>query len=631
MSAGKVYSAVYSGVQVYEMMIHGIATMVRGEDSYLNATQILKVAGFEKTRRSKILEREVLTGEHEKVQGGYGKYQGTWIPFEKGKELAEKYEVLDRMMPLLNFDPSQLSSSEEIPTKEEAQLQAKKETIRASISPTMAPLLLPPPPSSSTTTTTNNKRKQSSSVQNRKKMRLMGVSPEPVMIDDPFYEHHRSLLMNLFLSDDPNATPSLSALLTQDMNIDLVIDEQGHTALHWAAALGRLHIVSLLIEHGANVCRVNYKGETPLMRAAMITCCYENKNFAEIVEIMADAIPVTDQRGRTVLHHITLTAAVEGYTDAAIYYMKRLFKGVPKKSILKNILNIRDTHYYESALAIALRVECQDIVDILIKHGALDPLMTGIDEDEEVDFEPIEYESNPKGKDIMNCKLHDYSMEHIRELNSRNVALQYMMDKLEEDYKDKLKKRDAEAYELKKEISMIKYELREAHRRLELPVSMQLAEARKKIHQLEDKVAYDENTIGDLRIEQQENIDATDDPSDKSSKERKLEKKLKALQNQVESGNKTIEKLQAELAAEKARANEKEMEYRRLIAASCGLPIERVDKLIKPLTLAIESDPPDLDMARVIGFMDKLRRQGSSSNSNANSPRDPNSTTTTPV
>lgn len=206
-----------------------------------------------------------------------------------------------------------------------------------------------------------------------------------------------------------------------------------------------------------------------------------------------------------------------------------------------------------------------------------------------------------------------------------------MIDKLEEDYKEKLKKRDSEAHELKKEISMIKYELREAHRRLELPVSMQLAEARKKIHQLEDKVAYDETTIGDLRIEQQETIDATDDPTDKSTKERKLEKKLKTLQNQVELGSKTIEKLQAELTAEKARANEKEMEYRRLIAASCGLPIERVDGLIKPLTLAIESDPPDLDMARVIGFMERLRRQGSSSsgnNSNVNSPRDPNNTTT---
>jgi regulatory protein SWI6 len=58
-----IYSAVYSGVPVYEMMCRGIAVMRRRADSYMNATQILK---------------EVLIGEHEKVQGGYGKYQGTW-------------------------------------------------------------------------------------------------------------------------------------------------------------------------------------------------------------------------------------------------------------------------------------------------------------------------------------------------------------------------------------------------------------------------------------------------------------------------------------------------------------------------------------------------------------------------
>jgi hypothetical protein len=44
----------------------------------MNATQILKVAGIEKGKRTKILEREILPGEHEKVQGGYGKFQGTW-------------------------------------------------------------------------------------------------------------------------------------------------------------------------------------------------------------------------------------------------------------------------------------------------------------------------------------------------------------------------------------------------------------------------------------------------------------------------------------------------------------------------------------------------------------------------
>ncbi len=75
--------------------------MKRKSDNYMNATQLLKVAGFSKPKRTKILEREILQGGssdasrgilprsltigafrtdplHEKIQGGYGKYQGTW-------------------------------------------------------------------------------------------------------------------------------------------------------------------------------------------------------------------------------------------------------------------------------------------------------------------------------------------------------------------------------------------------------------------------------------------------------------------------------------------------------------------------------------------------------------------------
>jgi hypothetical protein len=74
----KIYSAVYSGVPVFEMIVNDVAVMRRRTDSYMNATQILKVANIEKGKRTKILEKEVLIGEHEKVQGGYGKYQGTW-------------------------------------------------------------------------------------------------------------------------------------------------------------------------------------------------------------------------------------------------------------------------------------------------------------------------------------------------------------------------------------------------------------------------------------------------------------------------------------------------------------------------------------------------------------------------
>lgn len=61
---------------VYEMICRNVAVMRRRSDAYLNATQILKVAGFDKPQRTRVLEREVQKGEHEKVQGGYGKYQG---------------------------------------------------------------------------------------------------------------------------------------------------------------------------------------------------------------------------------------------------------------------------------------------------------------------------------------------------------------------------------------------------------------------------------------------------------------------------------------------------------------------------------------------------------------------------
>ncbi|CAG8516017.1 2637_t:CDS:2 [Ambispora leptoticha] len=102
---GTVYGAVYSGVPVYECIVNDVAVMRRRPDSYLNATQILKVAGLEKGKRTKIIEKEVLMGEHEKVQGGYGKYQGTWVPYERGKELAEQYGVFEILKPILEYKP----------------------------------------------------------------------------------------------------------------------------------------------------------------------------------------------------------------------------------------------------------------------------------------------------------------------------------------------------------------------------------------------------------------------------------------------------------------------------------------------------------------------------------------------
>ncbi|KAJ1941692.1 transcriptional regulator swi6, partial [Linderina macrospora] len=115
-----VYTAVYSGIPVYEMICRSISVMRRHSDSWLNATQILKVAGIEKGRRTKILEREVLNGEHNKIQGGYGKYQGTWVPYDRGVQLCQQYGVYDFMRPILEHDPTESGTRpDRTPTKAE--------------------------------------------------------------------------------------------------------------------------------------------------------------------------------------------------------------------------------------------------------------------------------------------------------------------------------------------------------------------------------------------------------------------------------------------------------------------------------------------------------------------------------
>ena len=127
-----VLQAVYSSVSVYEMEVNGVAVMRRRSDSWLNATQILKVAGIDKGKRTKVLEKEILAGEHEKVQGGYGKYQGTWINYRRGREFCHQYGVEELLRPLLEHDMGQDGVTQagqggtETPTKEQAMAAQRK-------------------------------------------------------------------------------------------------------------------------------------------------------------------------------------------------------------------------------------------------------------------------------------------------------------------------------------------------------------------------------------------------------------------------------------------------------------------------------------------------------------------------
>lgn len=133
---------------MYEMEVNAVAVMRRRKDSWLNATQILKVAGIEKGKRTKVLEKEILSGEHEKVQGGYGRYQGTWISYSRGVEFARQYGVEELLRPLFNYDMGQEgfnagSGNLDTPTKEQAMAAQRKRNMMNGGAENRAPVQSP--------------------------------------------------------------------------------------------------------------------------------------------------------------------------------------------------------------------------------------------------------------------------------------------------------------------------------------------------------------------------------------------------------------------------------------------------------------------------------------------------------
>ncbi|KAJ1509381.1 transcriptional regulator swi6 [Coelomomyces lativittatus] len=158
------------------------------------------------------------------------------------------------------------------------------------------------------------------------------------------------MLMAMFLAEDTSSsipTPSItpgsnhpdSSISTPpsrppfhdlDLSFDLeiVLDPQGHTPLHWAAALARTHIVDLLISRGAHVQVKNYEGETPLMRAVMVTNNYDQRAFPTLLVQLHDSIGVTDHLSRTVLHRIVHTCEHATSHASAYYYLRHVLDHV---------------------------------------------------------------------------------------------------------------------------------------------------------------------------------------------------------------------------------------------------------------------------------------------------------------
>ncbi|KAF8927085.1 hypothetical protein BGZ58_010644 [Dissophora ornata] len=575
----QIFKATYSGVPVFEMICKDVAVMRRRSDSYLNATQILKVADFDKPQRTRILEREVQKGEHEKVQGGYGKYQGTWVPFERGVQLCQEYNVVHLLQPLIDYQPTQTSPplapkhitaasnrprkpreprpletlSPGYMGKEKTKLIKKKSKHRGASGSQILPRpgmgsgmgvmddgsatatgedsgVTPAPddedmdddmttsadedaadsdvsmdetmsimsdqsrmhtrtPSpvgsrlylsseevsdretsfSSASTSTSpagrqrhhlsshdrspsslrkrlgrpgdelflgyegkqSKRKRrahrktgdhdiemesgshvednddmdvddddrdtafqrdsSPSVRSKANRRstshtrasdqddrkstpsstVTASAAGATSIETPSRGPYADTLLDYFISD----SETLPKILTEppaDMDSNIVIDDEGHTALHWAAAMAKVDVVRVMVQNGADTYRVNTDGQTALMRSVLFSNNFDHKTFATLLELLQKTIFTIDKDDQTVFHHVVSTAGQRGKIHAARYYLECLLdKLAQHPSELASIINVQD-HVGDTALTIAARLKVggKKVVKMLADAGA---------------------------------------------------------------------------------------------------------------------------------------------------------------------------------------------------------------------------------------------------------------------
>ncbi|KAI8990025.1 hypothetical protein BDB01DRAFT_848126 [Pilobolus umbonatus] len=626
-----VYSAVYSGTPVFEMVVNGVSLMRRRKDSYMNATQILKLANVDKGKRSRIIDKELILGDCEKVQGGYGKYQGTWVPFEKSLELAKRFNVAELLKPLFDLDVQSLDTEENIdvlPTKEQTMSLLRKQTLDTQHQQAA--------PSSANPLDNNNKH-SGDEIHLRKRQKR-----EESHAEDMDHERHKNILMSIFLSDNHDQPPDLLQCFNKpDFNIDMVIDEHGFTALHWATALAKINTVELLVSKGANIACTSYLGETPLMRCIMVTNSYDISCFPRVIELLKGSLLVLDNKKRSALHHAAITSGIQGRSRAAIYYMKHMLNVIAVHEQYRYLLDIQDSSG-DTAINIAARLNCREIVDMLLSMGAVKdiPNNVGLAVD---DYQPsvIEMERNHRSAEndsnnpLSNNSLYSKKQYNPSQRGKEIVAtVQKIIDALDEEYGAQLVVKEQKLAKLQEELDTVTHNLEQTHKVLEerQAHSQRLSEARQKIKNIESSLKEGWDILQqvrkqagkeELKKEELANFDVNEDidalfgldiniPEDLPEEKKKEEMKnqLKTLRATVKAYTDNDMDLQKEISEIQSQFSEKEMQCKRLIAACCNFPIEKIDDLVEPLTLAIESDPPDLDLARVIGFMDKIRRQG---------------------
>ncbi|CCJ28718.1 unnamed protein product, partial [Pneumocystis jirovecii] len=576
-----------SGIPVYEYVINGVAVMRRYSDSYINATQILKVADFDKPQRTRILEREVQKGEHEKVQGGYGKYQ-------------EHSRIVKHT----------------IPGEEDFGCVSMDDSVSVETHSTQSHLESEASPMNSELDAAIGSRK-------RKYTQLLQNFP-----DDKRLNKYSEALLDFFMSSNHQSLPDFLIHCPSDFNANAIIDEEGHTALHWACAMGHLRVVEALLDASADISAVNLQGQTVLMRSVLFTNNYDLKSFPQLVQILHPTIHLSDKFLQTVFHHIASTTTSRSKLSAAKYYAETILNHLSETQPANEIAQLLDARDSEgdTALTIFSRNGARKCVRVLTNfHANLHiPNNQGRTAEEYI----IEYERQRQnlphrqnslymnGQSIDHYNKHynksmfsipsssryvtkqpdPYSSETAIKITQKTIPeIQEKLKLLANTYDTELKDKESyhsQALELlanmNREIEVSRKALKEIigsgpdaaeiQKQAIINANAEMEVVSKKL-----KIAVERNQLRELtRLVKEESLIQQHSPTLFKEDKKEKEKLIYELQELQKERQKLIDTI-VELFAT-AGVGERMNEYRRLIAMSCGLNVDDVDNVLDAIT-----------------------------------------------
>ncbi|KAI0454969.1 ANK-repeat protein MBP1 [Xylaria acuta] len=399
-----IYSATYSGIPVYEYQFGPELkehVMRRRVDNWINATHILKCAGFDKPARTRILEREVQKDVHEKIQGGYGKYQGTWIPLESGEQLARRNNIYDRLRLIFEY-----TAGGESPPPAPRHTSKPKAPRKPAVPKWNNP---PPPPLPQPREEFENASQPMNEDDTPDNVTVASMS---YMAEDDrhdlshFSTGHRKRNRDETIQDLTEQQHSVYGdelldyfLLSRQDEVtfrpepppnfrpDWYIDSEKHSALHWASAMGDVDVIKQLKRFGANLGAQNCRGETPFMRSVNFTNCYEKQTFPAVMKELFDTIAIRDDTGCTVIHHAAIMKSGRVQSQSCSrYYLDNILNRLQEihdANYVHQLLDIPDQNG-NTALHLAAKAKARKCVRALLGRGAASdiPNLEGVRADE---------------------------------------------------------------------------------------------------------------------------------------------------------------------------------------------------------------------------------------------------------